>query len=62
MKNRKNFHQRASNQQVRASVYKAVCYCYLFNCKADKHDLLALERNFKYRLILLNADYQNAPE
>ena len=60
MKNRKNFLQRAYNQQVRASVYKAVCSCNKFNRKADIHDLTALERYFKYRLILLDEDYQNS--
>ena len=55
-----NFLQRASNQQVRAAVYKAVCSCKLFNRKADIHDLADLERYFKYRLILLDEDYQNS--
>ena len=54
MKNRKNFLQRASNQQVRAAVYKAVSKCKLFNRKAEKHDMADFERNFKYRLILLD--------
>ena len=48
MKNRKNFLQRASYQQVRAAVYKAVCSCKLSNRKADMHDLPALERYLKY--------------
>ena len=60
MKNRKNFLQRASNQQVQAAVYKAVCSCKLFNRKADIHDLPDLEKYFKYRLILLNEDYLNS--
>ena len=50
MKNRENLLQRASNQQVRASVYKAVCNCNIFNRKANMHDLPALERYFKYQL------------
>ena len=60
MKNRKNFLQRASNQQVKAAVYKAVCSCKLFNRKADIHDLPDLEKYFKYRLILLDEDYLNS--
>ena len=47
MKNRKNFLQRVSNQQVKAAVYKAVCNCKIFNRKADIHDLPDLERYSK---------------
>ena len=60
MKNRKNFLQRASNQQVQAPVYKAACSCKLFNRKADIHDLPDLEKYFKYRLILLDEYYLNS--
>ena len=60
MENRKNSLQRASNQQVRAAVFKAVWSCKLFNRKADIHDLAGLARYFKYRLILLDEDFQNS--
>ena len=44
---------------MRAAVYKAVCCYKFFNRKADIHDLPDLERYFKYRLILLDENYQN---
>ena len=57
MKNRKYFLQRASDQQVRAAVFKALYSCKLFNRKADIHDMADLKRCFKHRLILIDEDY-----
>ena len=58
MKERHNMHQRPTNKQLQAEVYRAVVACNMTNRKCEISDMAVLEKYFKkYKLVLLDDNY-----